>query len=313
MENKGLILCSKTDLECLRIKCTDLLAEVDSLLSNSKGVVYTGSISRDQLDAMLYSLFNRQHEVCAEEEGRLRDFLKKKFNIPYQGFAAVARDLLNGSADKYQLGDRIVTTHKSIGTITWTVIGVNCEDLAAMSGRPHITVQAEYIQIYRPFSLPDVGFPEGNSCWNYSSIKQWLQHEFLEGFAETDRKAIAPVQKRICVAPGCCHLELDDVFLLSASEIGAHKEDGSFYHDEGEMYPYYKRVLPSKRATIFRRTGLPSECTANVYWLRSASVDDAKDHAGVLCVNDNGGITVMEPCKGAGVIPVCVIAAADIK
>lgn len=311
MKANDFVMCGKADFECLRIKCLDLVAEIDALLQQSKNVVYSGTIKREQLDAFINGIFHLPTPGAGKDEAKPES--EEETSSICKGFDTVARDLMNGKIEEYQLGKTITTEHKDIGTITWTIIGVNCEDLAAMCGRPHITVQAEYIQLYRPFSLPDWGFPEGNSCWNFSSIKEWLHNDFLEGFAEADRRAIASVQKRICVAPGCCHLEIDDVFLLSASEVGAHREDGSFYHNEGEMYPYYKRMLSSMRSAARRRRGISSECSKDDYWLRSANVDDAKDHAGVLCVDDDGNITVRAACKGAGVLPACVIAALDIK
>lgn len=310
MNAKDLVLCNRADLECLRIKCVDLVGEIDSLLQSSKNVVYSGSIHRDQLDAFFQAAMELQN-TDAQESEKKPDFLSKRLNCHIcMGFDSVARDLLNGDLEKYKLGRTITTKHAYYGTIVWTIIGVNCEDLAEMNHRQHITVQAEYIQIYKPFDLPDWGYPEGKNSWIISRIRQWLQNEFEKGFSEADRRAIAPVHKRECVDNGCCHLNMESIFLLSASEIGLEESEDITIHNEGEMYPYYKVLSAKMRSEIRKRKALPTDCKANGYWLRSV---DVSSPSGVVCINNDGCGSVMQAYKGAGVLPVCVIAAADIK
>lgn len=216
----------------------------------------------------------------------------------YRMSLADARAALDAGSIDLKVGDMIVSQHKVFGELSWTVIGRGIDAQRVGDSRQTATLHMTYIPdgMYMPFDTPCKDYRHGHNSWSKSSVRKWLNDDFLVGFPEADWGAMRFVEKT--TLGNAREIETrttaDKLFLLSATEIGLNV-DGT--KREGPVYPFYEK--PKNRMKISK----PSEDQA-LYWLRTSYSIDAFN---VRYINGNGLGCACHAANGYGVAAACVI------
>lgn len=216
----------------------------------------------------------------------------------YRMSLADARAALDAGSIDLEVGDMIVSRHNTFGELSWTVIGRGIDAQRVGDSRQTATLHMTYIPdgMYMPFDTPCKDYRHGHNSWSKSSIRKWLNDEFLVGFPETDWGVMRFVEKTT-LGNGReieTHTTADKLFLLSATEIG-FETDGS--KREGHAYPFYEK--PGNRMKISKPSGDQAW-----YWLRSSYSIDSFN---VRYVSENGLCSACHAARACGVAAACVI------
>lgn len=231
--------------------------------------------------------------VCVQE------LLSKSSNLPadtasHGGLAAIA-DMLHKSGPRaFKIGDEIEVAH-ALGKLRFTVIGIDCDKVP---NREHsLTLLLTSLVLGSAIDAPGLAHPWGCNCWHTSNIRAMLNGEFLDGFADDDRQAMALTQRRTYSFSEQETIHTEDVaFLLSASEAG-FEVNGDDVRDEGSAYPYFKIGDESRQLT-------DANGNARYWWLRSPH--PWVGH-GVRCVKPSGALNYDSAHSGNAVAAACVI------
>lgn len=298
MEERKFVMCDKAALVELQVKGKDFMEALDSFVKESVGGpelrrIEVPHFPRGSIGSIVSDIDRMLGEMLA---GR------KSADRQPTGFEAIARDLRAGNASKYHVGDCFTTQHNELGQIEWHIIGINEEELTGEK-RPHVTVQAKKILTYRQFNAPTKAFPYGHNAWMGSDIREWLNHDFLDGMPFHDQMVLASCKKKTHTPEG---VKMNDerCFLLSASEIGFNVNNDAI-HDEGNVYSYYADAIRKIDPEEPLRKKLDTDGDEAAYWLRSPYPWNA---VGVRGVNPDGSLGIGNAFNGYGAAPACVIA-----
>lgn len=234
--------------------------------------------------------------VCAQDA---QELLSKSSNLPaatasHGGLAAIADMLRKSGTRAFKIGDEIEVAH-ALGKLRFTVIGIDCDKVP---NREHsLTLLLTSFVLGSAIDAPGLAHPWGCNCWHTSNIRAMLNGEFLDGFADDDRQAMALTQRRTYSfsEQETIHTE-DVVFLLSASEAG-FEVNGDGVRDEGSAYPYFKIGDESRQLT-------DANGNARYWWLRSPHPWSGN---GVRCVTPSGALSISNASNGHAVAAACVI------
>ena len=214
-------------------------------------------------------------------------------------FADVHKMLNAGLINLFRVGDQIVTKNAAYGPIVWDIIGVNVDK--AIAAAQTITLQMHgVIPGFIPYDKESKEFPYGHAHYPSSTIRNWLNVDFLKGFdAENDLPYILETERVTYSSNpdgGKAEITADKFFLLSCSEVGY---TGETIRDEGPVYPYYADN-PERRI----KYQIGDEQPARVWWLRSPS----PGYAGTArYVNTSGAQNGSGAYNGDGAAAACVI------
>lgn len=226
------------------------------------------------------------------------EFLSKSFNLPADpgsnGLAAAANALRRNGPRAFKIGDEIEVTH-ALGKLRFTVIGVDCDKVP---DRDHsLTLLLTSLVLGSAFDVPDLDHPWGRNCWPDSSIRAMLHGDFLDGFADDDRQAMAATQHRTYSFSEQEAIYTEDViFLLSASEAGFAVNDDDV-RDEGSAYPYFKTGTEARQL-------MDANGNARYWWLRSPTPWSG---IYVRLVTPSGALNSYSAFSGSAVAAACVI------
>lgn len=108
----------------------------------------------------------------------------------------VANMMQNGFDHIFQVGDVIVSSHTEAGQIAWVVIGKDMDHDPEQPNRHTLTLQMRDVLpgFYR-FDQSQPGAPWGRNVWESSSIRRWLNGDFLGGFTAEEQAAMIAVDK----------------------------------------------------------------------------------------------------------------------
>ncbi len=210
------------------------------------------------------------------------------------GLADAAQLLREKGPSAFKIGDEIEVFHE-LGKTHWVVIGIDHDEAPA---RKHtLTVMNTTILTGRCFDEPSLENPYGRNCWHLSSVRKWLNTDFLSGFSEKDRQAIVMTAKDTYSFSDAEYVRTrENVFLLSASEAG-FEANGSSIRNEGKAYPYFK--IGEEARQLCDKDGEKRH-----WWLRSPHLSSSHN---VRNVTIAGGLSSNNADSGYGLAAACVI------
>lgn len=254
-----------------------------------------------QADSALKEATNalRKQPDTEETSKQPPEFLSKAFNMPddstsFDGLAAAAAALRQNGPRVFKIGDEIEVQHR-LGKLRFVVIGI---DHDKAPDRNHtLTLLLTSMVLGSAFDAPDLAHPFGRNSYPLSTIRAMLNAEFLDGFTEADRQAMATTQRRTYSfsEQEAIHTE-DVVFLLSASEAGFAVNDDDV-RDEGDAYPYFKTGNEARQLT-------DANGNARYWWLRSPGPWLGRS---VRVVAPSGALCGSGAYRGSAVAAACVI------
>ena len=208
----------------------------------------------------------------------------------------VANMMQNGFDHIFQVGDVIVSSHTEAGQIAWVVIGKDMDHDPEQPNRHTLTLQMRDVLLgfYR-FDPSQPGAPWGRNEWESSSIRRWLNGDFLGGFTAEERAAMIGVDKLTYnTSSGKVERTHDKLFLLSCTEVGF--TPGEYIQEEGAAYPYFTGDESRRK--------VDSDGDARYWWLRSPNPGNANH---VRNVNPDGALNNYDAYYGYGAAAACVI------
>lgn len=208
----------------------------------------------------------------------------------------VANMMQNGFDHIFQVGDVIVSSHTEAGQIAWVVIGKDMDHDPEQPNRHTLTLQMRDVPLgfYR-FDPSQPGEPWGRNEWESSSIRRWLNGDFLGGFTAEERAAMIGVDKLTYnTSSGKVERTHDKLFLLSCTEVGF--APGEYIKEEGTAYPYFTGDESRRK--------VDSDGDARSWWLRSPVPGSAHS---VRYVYTDGALSGSSADLGTGAAAACVI------
>lgn len=208
----------------------------------------------------------------------------------------VANMMQNGFDHIFQVGDVIVSSHTETGQIAWVVIGKDMDHDPEQPNRHTLTLQMRDVPpgFYR-FDQSQPGAPWGRNAWERSSIRRWLNGDFLGGFTAEEQAAMIAVDKLTYnTSSGKVERTHDKLFLLSCTEVGF--TPGEYIKEEGAAYPYFTGDESRRK--------VDNDGDARYWWLRSPYPGYAHD---VRIVYPDGALSGAYARHGYGAAAACVI------
>ena len=239
-------------------------------------------------------LIDHADEVSDEPEGNL-----PKNSVFFMPFTEVKRIIGAGLFDLFRVGDQIVNQHSKYSPIVWDIIGKNVDSY--LGAENTLTLQMHYVLPGSfPYDEESDEYEYGHAHYPTSSIRKYLNTEFISGFDPADVDCMLPVQRvtyTVRSEGSKPEVTQDKLFLLSSSEVGFHV--GDRVNDEGPVYEYYAGN-PERRVKV----QLNDPATARNWWLRSP-IPSSADSARI--VYSSGAQYSSGAYSGHGAAAACVI------
>lgn len=132
-------------------------------------------------------------------------------------------------------------------------------------------------------------YDDNSNIWNDEKnpchLRTVLIEKTMDALPEVVKKAVRTVRKESSTADGKTAWHDETIFLPSATELGANKDD-PMLHAEGTVYSYYTSDAPSKR---IKKIYGQDDDVQGIYWTRSAANRELR----VCCVYAEGLIDPM--------------------